>query len=159
MVVAHRNRARVGDVVMSGNVRHAKQIGDHARHLRLARRAIPAHRLFHLRRRVLGDGDALASERAEDDAARFADAHRGAPVGREEQLLHRGDLGSQRRARVDDQVEEDREPHRFTGLRHRLDARRVQEHEVPGCAVDDSHAGARQTGVDPEHSHPRLRMR
>jgi len=35
----------------------------------------------------------------------------------------------------------------------------VQEYEVPRRAIDDSDAGARQTGVDPEHSHPRLRMR
>ena len=110
MVMAHRNGARVRDVVVARNISHTKEIGDHARNLRLARRAVSAHRFLHLCRCVLGDGDAFASKRAEHYSACFADSHRRAAVRREEELLNRGNLGSQRRARIHDEVEEERKP-------------------------------------------------
>ena len=67
MVMAHRDGACVRDVVVAWNVGDTKEIGDHARNLWLARGAIPAYRLLHLRWRVLGDRDAFASERAEHE--------------------------------------------------------------------------------------------
>ena len=79
--------------------------------------------------------DALARSRHLGDGA---DPHRGAPVGREEQFLDSGDLGSQRHARVDDEIEEDREACGLTGLGHRLDARGVEQDQVSGRAVESA---------------------
>jgi len=122
MVMTHGNGACIGDIVGPGHASHPEQVRHHPGHLGLACRAVAAHRFLHLGRCVLDNHHAFSSQRAEDHAARFADAHRGAAVGREEELLNRSDLWTERGAGVDHEVEEGCEPCRFARLRNGLDA-------------------------------------
>src|SRR6202011_4301575 len=87
MVMADGNGTCIRDVI--GRRLEAQELLCHPGHLWLPRAAVAAHRLLHLRRRVLRHHEMTAAQRAEDHAPRFADPHGGAPVGREEQQLER----------------------------------------------------------------------
>jgi hypothetical protein len=96
VVVADGGGAGIRGVVGPGDLLDAEHRATHPEHLALGRPTVAGDGFLDLVRGVLGDRDPGRGQGAEDDAPCLADPHGGLPIGREEEPLHRRDIGMER---------------------------------------------------------------